>query len=197
MTSSSDPQQAPALQQSTLPSLPGPDLPTRPEISDAPTGRLGEEGLTPVSEKLIPARYLAGILGYVIGLLLTAGSIVAAVLTGWWWLALPAPLFLLIVLQGLLLTPRRVRAIGYRVGEDDLTVAGGIMFRTVQTVPFGRVQSVKIDEGPIARRYGLTTLTVSTATDGDGVTLSGLPREEAEQLRALLAARGIELMAAL
>lgn len=196
MTSSSAPEPAPAPDPAPVPApLPGPA--PRPEISDARSGRLGEEGLTPVSETLIRVRYLAGIPGYAIGVLLAAGAIVAAVLTGWWWLALPAPLLLVIVAQGLLLTPRRVRAIGYRVGEDDLTVAEGILFRTVETIPFGRVQSVQIDEGPIARRHGLTALSVSTAADGGGVTLPGLPREEAERLRALLAARGVELMAAL
>lgn len=170
-------------------------LPT--EVSDAPGARLGEQGLQPVSPKLVPARYLAGIPGYVIGVLLTIGAIVAAVLTGWWWLGLTAIVPLALVVQGLALTPRRVRAIGYREGEEDLTVALGIMFRSVHTIPYGRVQSVKIDEGPVDRRYGLAKLTLSTAHDGAGVTLPGLPKDEAERLRALLTARGVELMAAL
>ena len=168
-----------------------------PEVSDAPGGRLGEQGRQPVSPELVPARYLAGIPGYVIGVLLTIGAIVAAVLTGWWWLGLTAIVPLVLVVQGLALTPRRVRAIGYREGEEDLTVALGIMFRSVHTIPYGRVQSVKIDEGPVDRRYGLAKLTLSTAHDGAGVTLPGLPKDEAERLRALLTARGVELMAAL
>ena len=126
-----------------------------------------------------------------------ARAIVAAVLTGWWWLGLTAIVPLVLVVQGLALTPRRVRAIGYREGEEDLTVALGIMFRSVHTIPYGRVQSVKIDEGPVDRRYGLAKLTLSTAHDGAGVTLPGLPKDEAERLRALLTARGVELMAAL
>jgi membrane protein YdbS with pleckstrin-like domain len=169
----------------------------RPEVSDGARARLGAEGLHPVSPKLVPARYLAGIPGYVIGVLLTAGAVVAGVLTGWWWLGLLGVLPLIAVVQGLALTPRRVRAIGYRDAEEDLTVALGIMFRTVHTIPYGRVQSVKIDEGPIDRRYGLAKLTLSTAHDGAGVTLPGLPKDEAERLRALLTARGVELMAAL
>lgn len=168
-----------------------------PEISDEARSRLGAEGLRPVSPKLVPARYLAGIPGYVIGVLLTIGAIVAGVLTGWWWLHLVAVLPLILVVQGLALTPRRVRAIGYRDAEEDLTIALGVMFRTVHTIPYGRVQSVKIDEGPVDRRYGLAKLTLSTAHDGAGVTLPGLPKDEAERLRALLTARGVELMAAL
>ena len=172
------------------------DLPS-PEVSDTPGGRLGAEGLRPVSEKLVPARYIAAIPGYVIGVLLAAGSVVAAVLTGWWWLGPLAVIPLAIVVQSLLRTPRRVRAIGYREAEDDLTIGIGIMFRSVHTIPYGRVQSVKIDEGPVDRRYGLAKLSISTAHDGEGVTLAGLEKDEAERLRALLTARGVELMAAL
>lgn len=168
-----------------------------PVLSDAPEGLVGADGLRPVSEKLIPARYVAGIVGYLIWLAMIAGAIVAAALSGIWWLAALGLLPLAILVQSLVLTPRRVRAIGYRDAEEDLTIASGIMFRSVQTIPFGRVQSVKIDEGPVDRRYGLAKLTVSTAQDAGQVVLPGLPKEEAERLRALLTARGIELMAAL
>lgn len=174
-----------------------PELTGAPEVSDEAGSRLAAEGLRPVSPKLIPARYLAGIPGYVIGVLLTIGAVVATVLTEWWWPAAVGVVPLVLVAQGLLLTPRRARAIGYRDAEEDLTIASGIMFRTVHTIPYGRVQSVKIDEGPVDRRYGLAKLSISTAHGGEGITLPGLPKEEAERLRALLTARGVELMAAL
>src|SRR5699024_10318903 len=101
------------------------------------------------------------------------------------------------IAQSLLLTPRRVRAIGYLDGEEDLTIASGIMFRSVHSIPYGRVQSVKIGEGPVERRYGLATLTSTTAAGGGTETLPALPRPDAERLRSMLADRGIELMAAL
>lgn len=175
-------------------STPGPTA--RPPLSDDPEGLLGAAALRPVSPKLIPARYVAGIIGYVIWLLMIAGAIVAAVLTDMWWLGLLGLVPLAILVQSLLLTPRRARAIGYLDGDEDLTIASGIMFRSVHTIPYGRVQSVKIDEGPVDRRYGLAQLSVSTANDA-GITLPGLPKAEAERLRALLTERGIEIMAAL
>lgn len=166
-------------------------------LRDDPDGLLAAHALRPVSPKLIPARYVGGIVGYVIWVLMIAGAIVAAALTQMWWIAALAALPLLILLQSLVLTPRRVRAIGYLDAEEDLTIASGIMFRTVHTIPYGRVQSVKIDEGPVERRYGLAKLTVSTANGASTVVLPGLEKAEAERLRALLTARGIENMAAL
>ncbi|APX34537.1 hypothetical protein BH708_00865 [Brachybacterium sp. P6-10-X1] len=166
-------------------------------MSDDPEGLLGADALRPVSPRLVRARYVASVAAYIIWVLMIAGAIVAAVLTTWWWLALIGLLPLIILLQSLLLTPRRVRAIGYLDAEEDLSIASGIMFRAVHTIPYGRVQSVKIDEGPVDRRYGLAKLTVSTAAGGSTVVLPGLPKQEAERLRALLTDRGIEIMAAL
>lgn len=172
-------------------------VPDEPEIQRAPGARLGADGLRTVSPRLVPARYVASIVGYAIWVLMIAGAIVAAALTGWWWLSLIGLVPLVILLQSILLTPRRVRAIGYLDAEEDLTIASGIMFRKVQTIPYGRVQSVKIDEGPVDRRYGLAKLTVTTAAAVSSVVLPGLPKQEAERLRAMLTERGIETMAAL
>lgn len=184
--------------------IPAPGDGTTPGTEEAPPvlvradgRRLHVEGLRAVSPLLIRARYLAGIPGYLIALLAVAGAIVAAVLTGWWWLGLTALLPAILAGQGLALTPRRVRAIGYLEGPEELVVASGVMFRSVETVPYGRVQSVTIDEGPVDRRFGLAQLTVTTASEGADVTLPGLPRDEAERLRVMLTERGVELMAAL
>jgi len=195
MTSASDPS---ATRAAHLPDLDGSSgTGLGPELEDDPASLLGATALRPVSPWLIRARYMAGIPGYLLGLVLTIGAVVAAVLTGWWWLGPIGLIPLLIVVQGLVFTPRRARAIGYRDAQDDLTIATGIMFRSVHSIPYGRVQSVKIDEGPVDRRYGLAKLTVATANGSTSVTLPGLPKLEAERLRALLTERGIELMAAL
>ncbi|MGY5763632.1 PH domain-containing protein [Brachybacterium sp. DNPG3] len=159
--------------------------------------RLDVEGLRPVSLLQIRAHHLAVLPFHVIGALLIAGAVVGAVLTSWWWIAALALIPLVLSIQGLALTGRRVRAMGYLDGEEELVLASGILLRSIVTVPYGRIQSVTIDEGPIQRRYGLASLTLSTASDTGTESISGLPREEAERLRALLTERGIERMAAL
>lgn len=159
--------------------------------------RLGAEGLLPVSERLIRARYVSGSISYALGVILIAGCIVLWVLLGWWWTVFPAVLILVLIVQSILLTPRRVRALGYRDREEDLVYASGILFRSISTVAFGRVQSVEVNEGPIERRYSLATLSISTASSEADIAIPGLPREEAERLRELLTRRGVELMAAL
>lgn len=159
--------------------------------------RLGGRGLTPVSPRLVPARYLAAIPWWVISLAIAIACLVLGLRLGWWWLEALAIVPILWCLPGVLLTPRRVRAIGYRAGEEELTLASGLMFRSVTTTPYGRVQSVEIHEGPIERRSGIARLSYSTAsTEADG-TIPGLPREDAEELKELLTRRGIERMQSL
>lgn len=191
-STSTPPTAAAAPDRSSAPSSGAPSVPV-----PSTTGRLQVDGLQPVSAKLIPARYIGGIIGYLIGIAAVIACVVLAIRFDWWWMHLIALLPLILVLQGLLLTPRRVRAIGWREGDEELVIATGILFRSLQTVPFGRIQSVEISEGPVERRYGIASLEISTAAAGTSTTLPGLPREDAERLRQRLIDRGIATMAAL
>lgn len=83
---------------------------------------------------------------------------------------------------------RRVRAIGYRLREDDLIFRRGLLFERIVAVPYGRLQLVDVTRGPLLRALGLTTLEFVTAAEATGVKLPGLPDAEAESLRDRLIA---------
>lgn len=97
-------------------------------------------------------------------------------------LLLPAGMLLIHVLIAAF-TPRRVRALGYRLRDDDLVFRKGIMFLRVVAVPYGRMQLVDINRGPIARAFGLSELKLVTAAAASHITLPGLPEADAETLR--------------
>jgi len=80
-------------------------------------------------------------------------------------------------------TPRRVRAIGYRLREDDLVFRRGILFQRIVAVPYGRMQLVDINRGPLSRALGLSDLKLVTAAASTGVLIPGLPEVDAEGLR--------------
>ncbi|AYF99443.1 PH domain-containing protein [Protaetiibacter intestinalis] len=126
---------------------------------------------------------------FVTGVLFTAASSLPAWLLGWgaWWWAAPIAVGVFGIVM-LALTPRRVRAIGYRLREDDLLFRTGIMFQRFVAVPFGRMQLVDINRGPLARAVGLAELKLVTAAAASGVTIPGLPFAEAEELRDHLVA---------
>lgn len=82
-----------------------------------------------------------------------------------------------------LLAFRRVKAIGYVLREDDLLFRRGIMFERIIAVPYGRLQLVDVNRGPLLRALGLSTLKFVTASAATGVQLPGLRKEDAEVLR--------------
>lgn len=113
---------------------------------------------------------------------------ISAVGIGMWylgigWLAIGLWAVALVALINLALTPRRVRAIGYQLRDDDLLFRRGIMWQRFVAVPYGRMQLVDINRGPIARSLGLSELKFVTAAAAAGVTIPGLPVAEADELR--------------
>ena len=119
----------------------------------------------------------------IFGLIVVAAASIPAILTHniFWW-ALPASLAIVFIIV-LALTPRRVRAMGYQLRDDDLLFRKGLMFQRFVSVPYGRMQLVDINRGPLARAVGLSELKFVTAAAATGVVIPGLPEADAEELR--------------
>lgn len=101
----------------------------------------------------------------------------------WWISAICWGVGLAILVIQLVLIPRRVRAWGYALRTDDLYVTHGVMFRELTAVPYGRMQVVEVQAGPIERAFGIATVTFVTASAQTDATIPGLPAEEAARLR--------------
>ncbi|MEO9461989.1 MAG: PH domain-containing protein [Marinomonas sp.] len=84
---------------------------------------------------------------------------------------------------------RRHMARGYQMSDDRLRVVSGIWWRSDTVVPFGRVQHIDVEAGPIERSFGIATMTLHTAgSHNASVHLpgleEGLAREMREDIRA-------------
>ncbi len=132
-----------------------------------------------VSSKLVTVE----LLGWGIVLIAVVLAGVAMYLLGIWWLVVVFGIAAVVAIVNLALTPRRVRAIGYQLREDDLLFRRGIMWQRFVAVPYGRMQLVDINRGPLARVLGLSELKFVTAAASAGVTIPGLTEAQAEELR--------------
>ena len=92
-------------------------------------------------------------------------------------------LVLAIALWLIWLIPRQVRAMGWAVTGTDLQIRKGIMFKSLTVVPLGRLQYVDVEEGPVARHFGIAQVKLHTASASTDAELPGIPREQAAQLR--------------
>lgn len=146
----------------------------------------GEEPLTllhPDHVKVLRIQAVLTALPFAIGAavlesaeLLPTGAVLVPVLLLAAWFIVRAPL-------------RRYSARGYAMGADRLRTVRGVMFTSDSVVPFGRVQHIDLDQGPIERIYGLATLTVHTAgTHNASVGLPGLLHDDAVAMREAIRA---------
>jgi uncharacterized protein len=148
----------------------------------------------PVSSKLIMVRLITLLI--VLGIPLVASVLLAAVVgVGWLWL-LPAGLGVF-GLWAAILIPRQVHAIGYAERDDDLFIRSGLLFRKLVVVPYGRMQFVDVQAGPLDRAAGVARVQLHTASAASDAAVPGLPPTEAARLRDRLAARGEARLAGL
>lgn len=140
-------------------------------------------------KRVSPKYVVVDLVGNLIfGVIVVAASTIPAFVTHniFWW-TLPASLAVVFIIA-LALIPRRVRAMGYQLREDDLVFRRGLMFQRFVAVPYGRMQLVDINRGPLDRAVGLSELKFVTAAASSGVTIPGLPEADAEELRDRLVA---------
>lgn len=173
----------------SAPRLRGEDPATLP----APGPQDGDwKGLDP---RYIRVRVVSELIGYLILVAAVGWPLVLKLVGVWaeapWWAVLPWPLAAVVLcLVQLLLTPRRVRAYGYREDPDDFLVRKGLLIRTLVVVPYGRMQYVDVSSGPILRMFGLSSITLHTASTQTDTELPGITAEEAKRLRERLTERG-------
>ena len=125
-------------------------------------------------------RLVAAIFAIVLLIAATVAEIAIPGWTGVIWL----PVVLVAAYLVLYLPMRRYAARGYSLEEERLRVVRGLLFHSDTIVPFGRVQHIDVDQGPIERAYGLATLTVHTAgSHNASVSLPGLAHDDALAMR--------------
>ena len=98
----------------------------------------------------------------------------AVLLLGWaWWLI-----------------GRNAAHWGYAEQDEELHITSGAYFRRLVVVPYGRMQYVDVQSGPLDQLFGIAKVQLHTASPGTSATIPGLPADEAARLRDRLTALG-------
>jgi membrane protein YdbS with pleckstrin-like domain len=107
-------------------------------------------------------------------LLVVAVLVTLALVVGWgWWLV-----------------GRNARRWGYAEEAEELYITRGALFRKLVVVPYGRMQYVDVEAGPLDQANGIAKLHLHTASPGTTAVIPGLPADEAARLRDRLTAKG-------
>ena len=145
-----------------------------------------DSGLTAIDPRYIPAtriKYALLMLFPIVGGVMLEYSI------GGYPGAFLIPLFAVAAFIILRVPGRKYRQWGYHMAPGHIRIISGYLFNSDTIVPFGRIQHIDVDQGPIQRRYGLATLTLHTAGNhNSSVHLPGLAHDDALALRELIRA---------
>ncbi|WP_108671735.1 PH domain-containing protein [Peribacillus acanthi] len=137
-----------------------------------------------ISQKAIKVWRLSGFLYSLIGIAFAIGLTALTIFMDWpnwiigvyWLLAILDSIFLAVILPSL-----RWKWWRYEVREGEIDIQKGIFVVKKTLFPMNRVQHVDTKQGPIYRKYGLSTVIISTAA-----TIHEIPAiesHEADELR--------------
>lgn len=142
------------------------------------------EPQTRISPMALKVWRIYGVLESLIAAVFVAGAIVLAFIFDWsHWVTVTAVLvFILFTYLFVYLLPMmKWKRWRYEVREQEIELQRGIFIVKRTLVPMVRVQHVDTVQGPILKRYGLSTITISTAATVHEIP--ALDMEEADQLR--------------
>ncbi|MEJ8306185.1 PH domain-containing protein [Saccharibacillus sacchari] len=147
----------------------------------------GEERFRRLHPDWIAASRLGSACFYIFPLLIAATLAVLGVVLEWSWLPLwigglvTLVFALLFVFATFRVPVIRYNRFGFAIFEEEVEIRKGLFFITETLIPMTKVQHVKLESGPILRKYGLAELKVVTAATTHSI--AGLKAEEAESLK--------------
>jgi len=160
---------------------------SNPPIDLTGVPRLDDANFIPLD----PAYLRVALLGHVaFATVILIAGIIVSVFVGWIPLAVAAAVLVLVGLSAARAVID-VRHIAWQARQHDLSYRSGVLVRTVQTLPFIRIQHARISRGPIERKFGLATLHINSA--GPDLAISGLSSDDADRLRAIVIERAGQL----
>ncbi|MDQ3157785.1 MAG: PH domain-containing protein [Actinomycetota bacterium] len=126
-----------------------------------------------------------------LGVIALIAILLLALLTDLWWLVtLIAVVAIALAVWAWTWAARNQASWGYAENDDDLLVTSGVMFKRLVAVPYGRMQFVDVNAGPVQRAFGVATVSLHTASTETAADIPGLPADEATRLRNRLTELG-------
>lgn len=129
-----------------------------------------------VGEKFVPNPILKNVYFIYLGLVAIIPLIVTLLLiwavytyapevwrVGWGYLLIPLIIVLAFLSFLAYWIPKYYGSISYTLKEDEVMVERGVWWKMKHVVPYARVMSVDIIQGPMSRRFGIGSVQVHTA----------------------------------
>lgn len=105
--------------------------------------------------------------------------------TSWFFIA--EGVIILVLALNLLVVRKAWRFKGYAIREYDISYRTGIIFPTITTIPFNRMQQVSLKQNPISKYMQLYSVEiVNGAQSMSSLTIPGLTEERAKRIKSIV-----------
>ncbi|MBP1995864.1 PH domain-containing protein [Paenibacillus eucommiae] len=141
-----------------------------------------------LDERALAVWKWSGLISSLISWIVTIFLVFAAFRFNWpWWIAVIAGVLTLLetLLLVTVLPKRRWQRWRYEIRENEIDLQHGFIFQKRTVIPMVRVQHVDTNQGPIMRKYGLSSVTFSTAAGNHEIP--ALANELADKVRDQIA----------
>lgn len=138
-------------------------------------------------EKYLKVLFYSNLIFHIILLLLVIGLLVCSLVFDWTMIPFYICMGLLVVsfiIFNMVMPKYEYERFSFEVQEDQIQIKSGIIWRKVVLIPMVRVQHVQYKSGPLSRKFGLATISISTAADQQQIP--GLKQHYARQLKNLI-----------
>lgn len=119
----------------------------------------------------------------IVFLIIGGASLIVGITSGFaWWV----PFLFVALIFGLIYLAewKGFKIKGYALRQNDISFKTGLLFFSVTSIPFNRVQHTEVSQSPLARLFDLGEVRVYTAGGASSdLTISGLKIEEAHRLK--------------
>lgn len=157
------------------------------QIDVEATDRIDELNFTPVNPKYRSVQLASAAVVYV--LLAALALLLLLTDTPWWCIAAEAVIAVSFIIN-LTILRKAYQFKGFALREHDITYRSGVIFPKTTTVPFCKIQQVSISQNPISKYFGLSEINVvNGAQDLSSLTIHGLTREKAEEIKTVITQR--------
>lgn len=145
----------------------------------------------PLQHKFIQVQFLSTLLSYVLLLGLPFFLLLMEDFNYRTEIIIIAELIIVLAASvNLWILPHAYKYKGFAIREHDITYRSGIIFPSVVTIPFCKIQQVSIRQNPISRLFGLYTVDIVNGAQLLAEThIPGLSEQRANEIKALLVER--------
>lgn len=103
-----------------------------------------------------------------------------------WLVLVPVVLVLVAIAARTAYTAAAYRAWTYRFTSDGLEIEYGVWWKQASAMPYHRLQQVDVTQGPLERRFGMSSVRLRSAAATTDATIPGMADDEIDELRSRL-----------